>query len=131
MCLLLPTAECTFCRYDRATTTYSRSAGRIHWLLDSERILSELSRVRKLALRIPPVRNDASVTVSTCILLAYMGSHDNMIKSCAMRRASAIPVKLQRPICAAETAYEDRTPPRRTPDWMYFPFGYSLGGPVT
>jgi hypothetical protein len=28
------------------------------WLLDTEGLLSELARIRELALRIPPVRND-------------------------------------------------------------------------
>ena len=37
------------------------------WLLDSESLLSELSRVRELALRIPPVRNDLLGPINSVI----------------------------------------------------------------
>ena len=37
------------------------------WLLDSESLLSELARVRELALRIPPVRNDLLGPINSVI----------------------------------------------------------------
>jgi hypothetical protein len=37
------------------------------WLLDSESLLSELGRVRELALRIPPVRNDVLGPINSVI----------------------------------------------------------------
>src|SRR4030095_12504210 len=37
------------------------------WLLDSEQLLTELARVRQLALRIPPARNDIVGTNNSLI----------------------------------------------------------------
>ena len=68
------------------------------WLLDTEGLLSELARIRDLALRIPPVRNDVSGrltlslmpcgtskngcdTASICIARRSDLLHDNTIKN--------------------------------------------------
>ena len=37
------------------------------WLLDTEGLLSELARIRELALRIPPVRNDVLWPINTVV----------------------------------------------------------------
>ena len=37
------------------------------WLLDSERLLQELARIREIALRIPPVRNDILGPINSVI----------------------------------------------------------------
>jgi hypothetical protein len=37
------------------------------WLLDTEGLLSELARIRELALRIPPVRNDVLGPVNSVV----------------------------------------------------------------
>ena len=37
------------------------------WLLDTEGLLSELARIRELALRIPPVRNDVIGPINSVI----------------------------------------------------------------
>ena len=37
------------------------------WLLDTEGLLSELARIRELALRIPPVRNDVLGPINTVV----------------------------------------------------------------
>jgi hypothetical protein len=37
------------------------------WLLDTEGLLSELARIRELALRIPPVRNDIIGPINSVI----------------------------------------------------------------
>jgi hypothetical protein len=37
------------------------------WLLDTESLLSELARIRELALRIPPVRNDVLGPINSVV----------------------------------------------------------------
>jgi hypothetical protein len=45
------------------------------WLLDTEGLLSELARVRELALRIPPVRNDVLGPVNAVVDAAGQFNH--------------------------------------------------------
>ncbi len=50
-------------------TASDRARSNLHdpWLLDSESLLHELARVRELALRIPPVRNDIVGPINSVI----------------------------------------------------------------
>jgi hypothetical protein len=51
------------------------------WLLDSENLLSELARVRDLALRIPPVRNDIYMSYQNFVLMRFPLGNPNIVRA--------------------------------------------------
>jgi hypothetical protein len=57
------------------------------WLLDSEALLKEIARIRELALRIPPVRNDIIGPINSVIDAAW--DLEQRLRFCLQNRSEA------------------------------------------
>ena len=57
------------------------------WLLDSEALLNELARIRELALRIPPIRNDILGPINSVIDAVW--DLEQRLRFCLQNRSDA------------------------------------------
>jgi hypothetical protein len=91
------------------------------WLVDTESLLSELGRVRTLALQIPPARNDILGPINSAIdalwdLEQRLRLRKSTLTACPRIKSqnSTGPPHREPPLYAAAILHENYTPPQAT-----------------